>query len=542
MLLVISFPTCSWAVTVFEDDFNDNTKVDSIQTTAAVDSANSCVRLPSAGLPNAIEMNKYGDGYAVVSETGIHMYEYDDATGQIAKNNAFSIPFITDGIGVATRQDNLNMWAIRENGVQYVKFDGSSMVDDPALKMSGINQVLSVDAWENSDKAVVLSNNGGTAEINLYDASSGNIATTLTQTTSISNPVSVSIVSGTADLRVATKDTLYYLMYDDATGQYVEDVNRKITGLSGVISASTDQSTHAVTSSSNAEFIFDDDTGGGSSVAAYSIGSVSDAFAISLKPDSYDQALVTSSGEVQYWCYDDATNSMVRDSSMEITGLQLMGGFLTPKEYYSNNFVTSLSYDEVRLTVDEEVPVNTSVSYWVSSNGGLNYTAITPGTWTTIPNGDDFVLKAVLSTSDSNTTPKINYVKLKATTLKVSDLTVTAVAKNDPAQTLPTTTFPVEAKAGADVIFEVTTKGFAESVWADFTTGASVPLTNKVSLPNETNVWWGSYIVPVDAVDPSSIGIVVTAERGPKQKHITTNPFINVRGKIYEVLELSITK
>lgn len=542
IVFLLALPGPVWAVTVFEDDFNNTLNVDMTKTTAVVDTADSSVRLPSMNIPNAVAMNKYGDGYAVVTKTGIQMYEYDDSTGSVQLNNTFSVPFITDAIGVAIRQDNVNIWAIRQDGVQYVKFNGSAMADDPALKASGIGQVFSVDAWENTDKAVVLLKNGNNAQLKVYNAQTGSLVNELTQNISIQDPVAVSIVKGTADLRVATKDSIYYLMYDDASGQYVEDTAKKITGLSNIISLSSDDSIHAVTSSLNAQLILDNDTGGGTPVGAYSIGAVSGAYAISLKPGSYDQAIVTSAGEVQYWRYDDAAGKMVRDSSMEKTGLQLVGGYITPKEYWSKVFSTAEDYEEVRLTVLQDVPSNTSITYWVSTNGGINFTQVLPDTWTSVPIGHDFVVKAVLDTTNKEVTPKILYVKLEASTLEIKNLTVTAIAQNKDGQSLPTNVFPVEAKAGADVIFEVTTEGFAENVWADFTTGANVVLTPKQPISENINVWWGSFVVPVDAVDPSSIGVTITAQRGVKQKHLTVNPFINVRGKIYEVMDLTIIK
>lgn len=542
IVFLLALPGPVWAVTVLEDGFNNTLNVDMTKTTAVVDTADSSVRLPSMNIPNAVAMNKYGDGYAVVTKTGIQMYEYNDLTGSVQLNNAFSVPFITDAIGVAIRQDNVNIWAIRQDGVQYVKFNGSAMADDPALKASGIGQVLSVDAWENNDKAVVLLKNGNNAQLKAYNAQTGSLVNELSQNISIQDPVAVSIVKGTADLRVATKDSIYYLMYDDASGQYVEDTAKKITGLSNIISLSSDDSIHAVTSSLNAQLILDNDTGGGTPVGAYSIGAVSGAYAISLKPGSYDQAIVTASGEVQYWRYDDATGKMVRDSSMEKTGLQLMGGYIAPKEYWSKVFSTAEDYEEVRLTVTQDVPANTSITYWVSTNGGINFTQVLPGIWTSVPTGRDFVVKAALDTANKEVTPKILYVKLEASTLEIKNLTVTAIAQNKDGQSLPTNVFPVEAKAGADVIFEVTTEGFAENVWADFTTGANVVLTPKQPISENINVWWGSFVVPVDAVDPSSIGITLTAQSGVKQKHLTVNPFINVRGKIYEVMDLTIIK
>ncbi|RYD01479.1 hypothetical protein N752_29700 [Desulforamulus aquiferis] len=215
---------------------------------------------------------------------------------------------------------------------------------------------------------------------------------------------------------------------------------------------------------------------------------------------------------------------------------------MAPKEYWSKIFSTAVEYEEVKLTVMEDIPANTSITYWLSSNGGLNFTAINPGSWVTITPGKNFVVKAILDTTDNEVTPRILYVKLEASTLMIRDLIVTAIAKNKIGQILPTSNFPVEVKAGADVIFEVTTEGFAESVVAEFTTGANVTLTPRNPITDNINTWWGSYIVPIDAVEPSSIGITLTAHKGVKQKHLNVNPFIYVRGSVYEVLDLRITK
>jgi len=412
LLLLIFLPTPVFAEIVLDDSFTDTSRVDLSQTTARVDIDNNCVLLPERSLANSVDMLKNSLGYAVASNSGITLYELDDATGTIASNPEFSCPWATDATGVSLRQDNLNIWAISESSVAYYRYNGSGMSNDPALKVSGLNNVLSVTAFKNKDSALVLQADGNLTRITRYDAG-GSLNPSLVIEPGISDPVAVSMVNDSPDFRLFTKDTAYYYSYDDARGTYVEDPAKRITGLPDAVSASGDDIGSAVLTNTNAEYYMNNDTGGAARVDVFSPGPVSNPVAVSLKTGTYEQTIIDGDGNVQWWSYDDAAGRMVRDPSMEITGLTLNSGYAHPKAYYSKAMASSMSCNAAYLTVIDDIPAGTSVNYYVSSDGGSAYTAIIPGTWTAVPGGAAFVLKAVLDTTDTQVTPRIFQIRLE---------------------------------------------------------------------------------------------------------------------------------
>lgn len=412
LLLVLSCSPTAHAQIVLDDGFTDTSQVDMTRTTALVDTANHWVQLPIQSLASAIDAMDSGYGYAVASKSGVTLYEKDDATGKIAPNTLYSCPWATDATGVSLRQDNLNMWVISPSSIAYYKFSGAGMSNDPALKTAGLVNVYSVAAFKKRDSALLLQADGSNnAVITRYDAGVS-LNPSLVFKPNISNPVSISMVNDSPDFRLNTKDTSYYFVYDDATGNYVEDPSKKITGLANLVSARSDDEGNSILTSSDLGYYINLDSGGASRVDVFSPGAVSNPVSVALKRGSYEQVFLDSSGNVQWWAYNDG--QMVRDSSLEVSGLNLNKGFARPRDYYSKAQSTAAQYDAAYLTVSEDKPPGTSISYYVSSDGGNTFTPITPNTWTAVPRGNNFVVKATLDTSDTSVTPKILHVTLQA--------------------------------------------------------------------------------------------------------------------------------
>lgn len=524
-----------------EEDFNNTAMVDMAKTSAVVDTAGGYVRLPQSKMPNAIAMLKYGVGYAVTASDGVIISEYDDATGNLHDTK---IEWLAGARGIAVRQDNMNFWVIGDDYAQYCKFSGGAYSDDPALKSSGLTEVLSVSSVEGTDKAVVLSRTAtGKTKITRYRASA-TLNIELEKELDINDPVAISVVDGTPDVVVVTRTGKHYLMFDDATQDYIEDPARKASGLTNIVSTSAAQDGTAILNNDEGKYLQYDDSGGVQQVLAYSAGPVPGAVALSMKPGAYDQAFITENGEVRYYTYDDAIDSMARVADLEKTGQQIMSGYLGPREYWSKVINTPIPFDEVKVTANNELPADTNIEYYVSSDGGSSFTPVNNGEWATVPTGQAFVVKAVLDTSDTSQTPKILEIKLEVTTLMLSDLRVLYIAKNEPSQTLPTNSFPVLVKRGAMIQFEIKTNGFAEIVNADFTLGDNsmmLPLTALSPVPEE-NTWRGTYIVPTELVDGATIGTVITAHKGAANKSYTQDPFILVSGSVLDTVDLAMTR
>lgn len=398
---------------VLDEGFNDTALVDLTKTTARVDTANNCVLLPWQSLASSLSMIENGLGYATVSKEGISLYEYDDAAGRAVQNPIYSCAWATDATGVSLRQDNLNVWAITPDSIAYYRFNGAGMSNDPALKVTGLVDVLSVAAFKTNDSALLLQSEGNKAKITLYEAAAG-LNPSLVFQPNIDNPVAISMVNHSPDFRLYTKDSVYYFSYDEAGGAYIEDPAGKITGLSGIVSGSSDQTGNVILTNTDLRYYINNDTGGASRVEVLSTGPVSAPVAVSLKPGTYEQVLLDESGSVRWWTYDDAGERMVRDPVMEINGPELNRGYAHPRSYYSVVLSTKDLYDAAYLSVTEEKPAGTSISYYVSSDGGGTFNAITPGSWAAIPRGNSFVVRAVLDTGDAKKTPKLLHVTLEA--------------------------------------------------------------------------------------------------------------------------------
>lgn len=408
LILLFLFPSSSLALTILDESFYDLNMIDTNKTTALVDTVNQWVQLPNSSLTNAISMlGRDTEGFAMAGTNGVSVFERDDATGRIAYNPAFSCPWATTATGVSVREDTLSIWAISPNSLAYYKASAAGTSNDPNLKASGLVDVLSIAAYKKSDKALLLQKTSDNkAKVTLYEAESA-LNQIKTFQPNISDPVSISMIDDSPDFRLNTNTASYYFFYDDATGNYVEDTSKKLSGLINILSASSDLIGNSILSADSLDYFMNNDIGGASKVTILSPGSVSNPVAAALRPGSFDQALIDANGQVYYWMLDDATNQMVRDNSMEVSGISINKGYSHPAEYWSKILNTATNYNSVILTANSDMPANTIIDWYVSSDGGNTFTQVTPGVISQIEAGKRFVLKAVLDTGDITVTPKI---------------------------------------------------------------------------------------------------------------------------------------
>lgn len=493
--LLINSP--AYSEVVIDDDFGDTTQVDMVKTTARVDTENQFVHLPFQLLAGVAEMLENSIGYATASKAGIQLYELDDSNGMMALNPIYAAPWATDATGVSLRQDNLNMWVITSSGIAYYKFNGAGMTNDPALKVTGLVDVLSVTAFKSTDSALLLQRDGKKAKITKYDAGI-NLSPELVFEPDIEDPVKVSMVDDSPDFKLFTTDAAYYFSYDDAGGTYVEDPAKRISGLDNIISVSSDDTGNTILTETDMGYYVNIDGGGASRVEVFSPGPVNNPVAVSLKPGTYEQIFIDKDGNVQWWTYDDGNGQMFRDVNLETAGLILNNGYAHPKDYFSVAVSTLNSFDAAYLTVTDDKPDGTTVNYFVSSDGGITFTAVTPHTWTAIPRGTSFVVKATLNTADFQKTPKIMRVILNVDENFVLEGSITpqpvereanvAISArsirltNGQAIVLDsyTVTYPLETKKNGDSTL----------------LGGQVPTSANMVYNPETGFWEHSFIVP----------------------------------------------
>lgn len=544
----IQVPAC--AVVILDDDFTNTTYVDINQTTAYVNTSNGgYVRLKKQPKPNAVAINRFGEYAVPTTDGGIKFFTYDESTGTSRQDASMSIPGVTDAEEVAMPSEGAVLWAYRSgSGIYRYEYNDSAGSMSEIHKVLGITGVLSVTAFPAAnDGAGALRTSGtGTGIIDIYQVTAeNNLVVAMSFDTGITNPKSISFVPGTGeypDVLYATPNTLYFFVNDESIGSYREDTSRR-TNLVNAGAVSTSSSRHgaAVLTPILADH-YAYTEGAPQQVSVLSAGSLNGAIAISLNPDGYDQAIITEGGDVQYWRYDEETGAMRRDASMEQTGLNLSGGYHHPEEYLSTVIDGGSSYDEIRITAQTNLPAGTSVTYYISSDSGGSFTAVSSGVWTPVTAGRYFVVRAVLDTTDISVTPQILRVTLEVSALSINNLRVLAIADNVSGQVLPTSTFPVLAKIGAEMLFEATTTGSAEQVWADFSNGVQVALIPLSPTTNENNAWRGTFTVPLDSVDGSMIGVTLTAQKGTNQKHLVQSPFILINGQVLYDVDLKLTQ
>lgn len=542
LLALLCLPPPSWAVTILEDDFNDLNYVDIESTTAEVDTINGWVVLKSQPMASAVDVRGDGWEHAVATKNGIEVSTFDAAVGGLVKNEALSVSSETTAIGVACRDDSPSVWSLAPDALTLYKYNAGGMQTSPAQKVTGLTGVLSVSAWNGLDKAALLSKTGDNkAKVEIYRDISGTVNKVFTLHTELLDPVALCTVPDTPDFILGTKTAVYYYCYNDATGGYFQHPAKQALGLSGLksISARNDGSFVAL-ENSDANYYMFLDSGGAARSDVLSKTGLSNPVSVSMKPGEYDYAILSSSGSLDYWMYDGT--DMVKNSALSRTGLNLNGGYASPGECRSKLVTTSQNYDTARISADVSLPAGSSIHFFVSFNGGVNFTELTNGAWAEIPSGRNFVVRAVLETADPAVTPKLLHWKLELSTLTISNLRVLAIAMNEPGQALPTSTFPVRVKMGAETLFEVSTSGFANQVIADFTNGMQVILTPLNPTTGENNTWRGRFTVPLDAVDGAAIGVTLTAMTDTKQKQLVQNPFILINGQVLYEVDLKLTQ
>jgi flagellin-like hook-associated protein FlgL len=87
--------------------------------------------------------------------------------------------------------------------------------------------------------------------------------------------------------------------------------------------------------------------------------------------------------------------------------------YLSGRYLYSQVNTTGQDVTNVRLTVDDETPDGTAIEYWVSTDGGSEWTAVTPGVLTAVPAGRDLLLRALLTSGGVNQTPALRSYQLE---------------------------------------------------------------------------------------------------------------------------------
>ncbi|WP_027416064.1 hypothetical protein [Aneurinibacillus terranovensis] len=528
---------------VFQDDFHDLSKVDTQKTDAYVDLQDQWVQLPLRPLPNALALNQYvGKGYAVAQADGVSFYAYDSNSGKIEGVSALKIN-VSNPLAVSLFQDEMAAFVLIPNGdIKYFEMSGAGFVENPALDILGTNQVISISSSDTGEgKKIFTLNQYGQVQGYTYAGNAMVPISSMAVNTGLTDPVAISAVpNNDTAFVVTTKTGAVYYTFDGTQYQPIQ----LLTGLSGVVSSQVDASGSIVAAVSDKVSVYVN-TGAGLSDATNVLGQspVSNPYSVSLNSDIYQYGVLTGDGQVKY--YEPAADgTMAENSSMTMTGLTLTKYYETPRQYVSQPVVTSYPVDVVRLNTQEQNDLGTAISYEISTDGGTTFLPLTLGTWTDVSPGSSLVLRATLSTTVRQNTPRLLNVRLEYGQLTVGELTATKQYLPGPRQTnpLPTTLFPVYERSGGQVEFTVKTTGAAQSVVATYSDGTTQNLVPIDPTDNEQNTWFGWYEVPVTDTTGQTIDVTVVASRGAKSKSLTQAPFIEVDGTVQSKLKIRLIR
>lgn len=548
--IIYVFSVHTFADVLFEDTFDNTSKVDISNTTALVDTAKGEVTLPRNKLPNAVTFTNSQGEFALIDNDQINFYDYDPSSNTMKKNDLLNISDITNPVGIAMGE-NYSIWAITKNEIRRYDFTGSGMSLNPYLSVTGLTDIFSVSSnpvdgtvtvlSENSNKKGIVTTFKTTAEGKLQEVPQ------LSFSTNLDNPLSLSMTKDTNDIAVSNDKGIYYYSFDASAGKYVENtVMTTVTGnptVSVAVQSSGDG--YVALNEVGADYyMYDVNVSQMSRVPMLSASNPKYSYAIALNQNSYDYALLDEDGNLQYWTYDNGTNKMVRNSSLELTGISIKKRYDSPKEYMSVLINSSNKYDAIRITSNEDPSIGGSIKWSVSIDGGTTWNDVVNGSMAKIPDSNSFVIKAVLEMADNinQPPPKIYNVKLEGLSFGTQNVQCIAITENAADQILPTTTFPVKAKKGSQVVFTVDTYGFTENVTVQIDGKPDVTMKPEKPTTEEFNTWTGSITFEPDEVQGKVFGATFVSSRGTKTVQFSIPDFVVIDQNVIYNIQLHLVR
>lgn len=548
-LFIVIWHTASSAETIFEDEFLETTRIDTAKTTAKVNNKEGYITLPRKELPNNIAFNSNNE-IAVAEGDGVNIYSYDEATNKLVKNTSLAITDIDDPIGIACSTGDYSMWVLTENEIRRYDYTESGMSHNPYLSVTGLKDVFSISSSTISGTVVTLSKDSdGKGKVSTYTVSDdGKLLgiPQLTFNTGFEDPLSVSMVPNSNDIVVASGDSIQYYSFNDTDGSYLENsmlsviVGEPMTGLS--VKGDTDGYV-ALTPTNSEYFTYDISIGKMSRVPTLSAQTSSEYnYAIAMRPDKYEYALLGEDGNIEYWMYDDSTGKIVRNSALELASINIKKRYYSPMLYYSTEVATEKEYDEIKIVANENKPEGSKIQWAFSVDGGSNWIDIVNGDWTDSDLHNRFIIRATIETPDSinQDPPKIEYVRLELTKAEITNVECKAITKNHVDQELPTSLFPVKAKQGSQVVFGVNTFGYTTSLTGRTSSGEEITFYPEKDVSEENNTWIGSISFEPDIPEDTVIGITVEGQKGEKKFEEVIENFITINQNVVYDIDLSL--
>lgn len=161
-------------------------------------------------------------------------------------------------------------------------------------------------------------------------------------------------------------------------------------------------------------------------------------------------------------------------SDYALTGTTV--GYPTTSEWYSTASNPGYTVQNVTLNVTENNDLNSSIAYEISTDGGTTWESITPGSTLNLANpGSNLVLKAILSSTDPASTPRLLDYTLTTDVYDSSSQWVSSLITTPYDATAVKITALETKPAGTDITYEVSTDN--GSTWTSVTNGVITNVT-----------------------------------------------------------------
>lgn len=345
------------------------TTINASNTTAAVDTVNHVISLPKHDITKAVGFWDTGLDYFALTATEFKHFSFDGTNMQ--ENNVASIPGLNGPIAAAASSPYPDAVIASGNTITHYSFNGTSMGENAALTLQGLEPIVSIST-KGVDTAVLNSDG-----LNYYGSTGTGMARipSLSLTSSqVTSPIDVALCPDTYNYVILERDQVKYFNF---TGNnMVENPTYSIQGLNNPLTvAVNDESGLKVSVVENNQvntYIFD-----GSGMVLTSALSVVNGLtkptSIALKPGSQD-ILIVDGNDIKYYSYDGTKLVYNPYLSQTVAGLSDLIGYAKSAVVQSNTIAAPGTVQTLKVRAYQSLPENTTVTWAVSADGGLNWT------------------------------------------------------------------------------------------------------------------------------------------------------------------------
>lgn len=371
--------------------------------------------LPAKTPAGVIALKENDHDQVVVSSAGL---EYFMFTGEeTVKNPNLSYPI--NATSVAVKQDSYSVWVATDKEVYKLEYDGSGMIENPFLKVSGKSNILSIASQPSTDElALLIRDYTGGGLIEYYGSTGESMEKILSFNVSSDwgSPVDIAVIPETMDIVYVTDRAVLYFNFEGSG--YIQNPLLSVTGLSDIRALSAHEGGFSVLRAGRKEhYLF---TGEDMAyVEGISLTLPQETVSIALKPGTYDFAAIEKDGRIRY--YNFVGNGYVENPYLSGQAAPLTLGYYTPRKYVSKPIVFTKGRLVFALDTEAEMPEGTNIAYRLIS--GTETWELIPGEALVLDEPiSSAILEIELSTEKTDATPRITRIELRAFDITLKEL------------------------------------------------------------------------------------------------------------------------